>query len=852
MSNWLQQVIAAVESQLVPQRREAPKTVKLRHATWIADGWYGIKTAGHPIHTEEFLDLRLADSTDSYKVISTVQSTDELRVHVGVHAPRTGLSLWGTYRPSGFLVRSLRDALAGLSSPGLATQLADGRVDSIPMESPVIAGLDAAQSRAHLACVSPGVHLVWGPPGTGKTRVLATAINSLLSDGKRVLLLSGTNIAVDNALEGVLAQRDVAVGEVVRVGTAHVADIASNPKVSVDLLIRARLGELNRQREAIERELLQRLEPVPVVAEKPSLFRTLVNRLFPAKDPPVESNAELQSRHEEILAELARQGAEIEPVIVAEARLVATTLTRLRLHRTVYDGHYDMVLIDEAGASPLPEILLAASKARHGVTMLGDFCQLGAIEPRHLPAPAAQARWLTQDCFQLAGIHSPADALAHPGCASLITTYRFGPSLVELANRIAYAGTLRTGLDRARATEDPEVVVVTTDGLEPLNVVQKPSSGFGRWWTIGSIVSHALAEKHRALGETVGIVSPYRAQFAATRDFLDDLGALEGTPTIEVGTAHSIQGREFDVVILDLVEDGDRPGWTAKGDFHSRQSGRRNGARLLNVGITRARHRAYVITSWSSLRQAAPGSPLAAVGEMANSRLISGVRAARLLGVAPRDGPTANTGIEQELTDAFAAHVLVEGLYDEHTYYPSAIRAIDAAQHSIWLWSPWFGQRMDSVLPHLTAARDRGVNVTVFVVDEQDSLIRLQRSSRPTQYRHRLSTLHSGVTQLVRIRAMHQKVLVVDGEVTFLGSLNILSGGQRREIMVAHRGRRYAHAVLEHLHAERFARPPSCPGHGIPMEVRRSSSAKRGLGWYWACPTRECRERRSTGTTRAA
>jgi superfamily I DNA/RNA helicase len=59
---------------------------------------------------------------------------------------------------------------------------------------------------------------VWGPPGTGKTRVLRSAIGDLLTAGKRVLLVSGTNVAVDNALHETLKERAFAPGEIVRVG----------------------------------------------------------------------------------------------------------------------------------------------------------------------------------------------------------------------------------------------------------------------------------------------------------------------------------------------------------------------------------------------------------------------------------------------------------------------------------------------------------------------------------------------------------------------------------------------------------------------------------------------------------
>ncbi len=56
--------------------------------------------------------------------------------------------------------------------------------------------------------------IVVGPPGTGKTEVIAKAAYELVKKGEKILITSHTNIAVDNALEK-LADKDL---EIVRVG----------------------------------------------------------------------------------------------------------------------------------------------------------------------------------------------------------------------------------------------------------------------------------------------------------------------------------------------------------------------------------------------------------------------------------------------------------------------------------------------------------------------------------------------------------------------------------------------------------------------------------------------------------
>lgn len=60
-----------------------------------------------------------------------------------------------------------------------------------------------AQKQAIEASFSSQLSIIWGPPGTGKTKTVAKAIEAHLNAGRRVLLVSHANNAVDEALEDV-------------------------------------------------------------------------------------------------------------------------------------------------------------------------------------------------------------------------------------------------------------------------------------------------------------------------------------------------------------------------------------------------------------------------------------------------------------------------------------------------------------------------------------------------------------------------------------------------------------------------------------------------------------------------
>ncbi|MFI9274851.1 AAA domain-containing protein [Kitasatospora sp. NPDC052896] len=528
------------------------------------------------------------------------------------------------------------------------------------------------------------------------------------------------------------------------------------------------------------------------------------------------------------------------------------------------EGPYDVVLVDEAGAALLPELIVAVAKAKETVVLFGDFCQLGPVMPQRVPKQPELERWIRTDCFELVGIRTPADALAHPGCAALLTTHRFGPDTTDLVNRIAYGGTLKSARPVRDRALDPEIILVTTDGLgegdDGIASARRVPGEKGRWWVTGSLLATALAERHHDEGESVGIVTPYKLQAQVTHDWLQDQGLLFRTPAVEVGTAHRFQGREFDVVILDLVEDGVLPGWTAVGDFKDARSYPRDGARLFNVGATRARQRVYVLAAWGALAGAANGTVLAQLRDMARAEpeaLVRGVRSDQLLGLPDSESPGL-TPLQQEIWQAFDGHVRYTAIHDEDTYFPDALDAIDQARHSIWLWSPWYTKRMWEVLPRLHDARRRGVRIHLFVTNESDSLLQGQLANPATaaDAARRLPELKAVADTVVEIKDMHQKILVIDEQLCFLGSLNTLShapGGQgRREIMVPFRGRRFARHILDHENADLLLHPPVCPDHGAQAELRKYTippkqrparsphTANHPTQRYfaWACPTR--------------
>ena len=72
---------------------------------------------------------------------------------------------------------------------------------------------------------APDVCLIQGPPGTGKTTVIAEAIYQTVVQGKRVLVASQANLAVDNALERLISNPKI---RAIRLGNSRKIDSSVN------------------------------------------------------------------------------------------------------------------------------------------------------------------------------------------------------------------------------------------------------------------------------------------------------------------------------------------------------------------------------------------------------------------------------------------------------------------------------------------------------------------------------------------------------------------------------------------------------------------------------------------------
>jgi AAA domain len=224
-------------------------------------GWLMLDRRGDPISPDTLNDLCFAanggpDVATAYPIETFRHVDDVFLIKEPPALPAGSRMVWVKSTSLRLLVEKLLTGLRESGMTPIADALAAGRLATAAKHGiPESPGLIGPQIEAYRACLNPGVRLVWGPPGAGKTRVLARVIEDLVNAGKRVLLVSTANVAVDNALLAVVKAMRPARGTVVRVGPPHLAEVANNPDVQLQQLTAAASSQVDEERLAIEQQL---------------------------------------------------------------------------------------------------------------------------------------------------------------------------------------------------------------------------------------------------------------------------------------------------------------------------------------------------------------------------------------------------------------------------------------------------------------------------------------------------------------------------------------------------------------------------------------------------------------------
>lgn len=410
------------------------------------------------------------------------------------------------------------------------------------------------------AAVEWDASFLWGPPGTGKTTTLGALLAEYIVERPhhRVLLLSTTNSAVDQALVAV--------------------DKAFEGRADAAVSRKARTGCLRIGQHFLPQHYENRQHLLPV--RDLSLLKKLTElETNPPPKEDVERFSDWKDRIESVRAELRKQGKDA----LERSRLAAMTTTRAAF--TLDDvrnvGPFDLVVFDEASQVSLAHAIALAPLGRR-VLFAGDPNQLAPIaQARH---PEVQ-KWFGQSIFAVT-------RQGHDEVTFLNEQSRMAAPICQIVSHCFYDAELIVAKD---ALADPAWErarrIRGSDRTGSEAVALLPTDAEGKWsaryrgpirYESAVMVAEVCRELLDAGVQDLLVLTPFRAQRTLIRGQLKRQG-LGGK--VRVSTVHRAQGSEHNTVIFDPVE-GDS-------DFLKTDDARR----LVNVAISRAQARFALVLS---------------------------------------------------------------------------------------------------------------------------------------------------------------------------------------------------------------------------------------------------------------
>jgi len=405
--------------------------------------------------------------------------------------------------------------------------------------------------------------LIIGPPGTGKTRVIAKAAFELTRRGERILIASHTNRAVDNALEILPVEYALRVGRPEKV----------LPHIRPYLLSYKARTSLGKKLENLENEI--------------SKLKMEINELYKSKDEwykighkekyqQLKSElGRLKSRLRELCDERNTMLMEESERLVTEAKIIGSTLIKSQLP-PLKEERFDIVLMDECSQASITLALLGMVKAKKWV-LVGDHKQLLPIFQTLNIRDKETPKMLSAFCYMLNKYKDRA--------LWLRWHYRSNSEIIGFSQKYVYKEEIKP-VDSCKKIKleigkfpkdmsfiDPNLPIVFLH-VEGKEVLEKDGSRFNES-EVNAIRRIVFVLKGLGVkSEQIGVITPYRAQRNRIKEVLKD-------DDLEVNTVDSFQGREKDVIIFSITSTEDL-------DFVDDEN-------RLNVAFTRARKKLIVV-----------------------------------------------------------------------------------------------------------------------------------------------------------------------------------------------------------------------------------------------------------------
>ncbi|MGQ0555999.1 MAG: AAA domain-containing protein [Nitrospiraceae bacterium] len=539
--------------------------------------------------------------------------------------------------------------------------------------------------------------------------------------------------------------------------------------------------------------------------------------------------AKILSGIEAIMAEIEAKLKNLRKELIEKADLIATTVYGVFSKPEISDRTYDVVIIDEASMVILPMTYYAAGRAKSQIVIVGDFKQLPAITQAETDLVK---EWLFKTPFNK---HHIPEALKKGELPEYLVGLREQNRMKEeISNLVSKHFYKERPLITGQRAHNAPPLQTPAFSRTTKRIFWIDTSELGAWSAhrygesslfnvthaaiVGAIVDQLIVDgilSHENRTRSLGFVSPYAAQGELVKKLLED--KAEYIDPSSIGTAHKFQGSERHIIIFDYVLTGTSTKTPSR--FINAQESDDQAGCLLNVALSRAEQ--YLILVFDSRPFLGKGS----------SFMKSFFR------TIMREGEKLDARIFLDQTELFhRARKLSVGrvfeihepntLHSEQSFYPALAADLSRATSSLVIFSAFATpEGLYRWFPLFSECLQRGVKVRIVTrtLDNQtgseankEELVGLIPLLR-----------QSGIVFEMR-PLPHEKVIVIDDETVWHGSLNMLSQNKSNEVMTRTVSRSFAKEMLSMLARHDLKRVndllaaqlPVCPDCGTQGELR--------------------------------
>lgn len=431
----------------------------------------------------------------------------------------------------------------------------------------IIPQLNLSQNRAvRKALSTEDIAVIHGPPGTGKTTTLVSAIRVCLQSESQVLVCAPTNTAVDLLTEKLLEQGV----SVLRLG--HPA------RISEDLINSSLDGKIQEHQNYHEIKTLRKN------AEEYFRMASKYKRVFGKED------AQQRAAYYTEAKTCLKDARLLEDYIVSDLFnsvqvICCTPVTST--HKALAKKKFKTLFFDEASQALEPMVWIPLLKCER-LILSGDHHQL---------PPVVKSLQASKEGL---GITMLDRCIGFENAVSLLTRqYRMNTPIMSFSNRYFYNNQLEADesvKDTTLVSEDEDffnrpVEFVDTAGCsyeEEQNPETLSSFNLGEGQLLYRHLQRLL-EWYSALPYgspvSIGIISPYKEQVNWLKENKNAFVLNEEKISeLRVKTIDGFQGEECDIIYISLVRSNER-----------QEIGFLNDLRRMNVAITRAKKKLVII-----------------------------------------------------------------------------------------------------------------------------------------------------------------------------------------------------------------------------------------------------------------